>query len=194
MAPVRYNPDVQVFHFDTIDSTNAAAKRLLRAGEISDVALIVVREQTHGRGTRDRAWISPVGAGIYMTVVMRVDASVCIAPRTVTPAVGAACVDVLRDATQRPIEQRGVNDLYFDDRKLGGILTEAMAEAGVVDAVLVGVGINIRAGAVKLPPDDPTRPIALEEITPGRDWSGDEVDRLTMRLAEAICNRGVPGR
>ena len=63
------NPPMQSFHFDTVDSTNEAAKRMIRSGELRQPAYLLALEQTAGRGSRGRRWASPKDAGIYLSVV-----------------------------------------------------------------------------------------------------------------------------
>lgn len=160
---------MKAFHLDTIDSTNEAAKRMLRAGEIAGDAYISAREQTAGRGSRGRRWVSLRDAGIYLSVVHLPQPALAAGSvdlTLITLATGVACVDFLAglgaEARLKP-----VNDLIVDGRKLGGILTEALIERGTVEAVIVGVGINIRHGERVLA-DGGTPPICLAQAI-GRD-------------------------
>ncbi len=176
---------VRVYRLDMTDSTNEAAKRLFRAGEITDCACITAREQTAGRGTRDHRWLSPRDAGIYLSVVVRTEAVHEIDPSEFTTAIGAACVAILNEHTDAGIVQHGINDLYHDGRKLGGVLTEVLACGATIEAVIVGIGINVRSGMVRLPADDAPRPIALEDLAADCDWDDREIDLLARRLASS---------
>lgn len=60
---------MQLFRFDSVDSTNELAKRMIREGRIRESCCVVAREQTAGRGSRGRSWVSPRDAGIYLTIV-----------------------------------------------------------------------------------------------------------------------------
>lgn len=134
--------DLQIIALDSVDSTNEAAKRLLREGSI-DRGYVVAREQTAGRGQRGRVWSSPRDAGIYVSVVDRPDRPA--ADLTIyTLAAGVACVEAIRDVTGLTIGLKPINDLYAQDCKLGGILSEAVIEQGRVQALITGVGINLR--------------------------------------------------
>jgi BirA family biotin operon repressor/biotin-[acetyl-CoA-carboxylase] ligase len=57
------------FWYNTIDSTMDEAKRLIRTGQVNDIAYVVAYHQTRGRGTRRREWASPPHAGIYLSVI-----------------------------------------------------------------------------------------------------------------------------
>jgi biotin-[acetyl-CoA-carboxylase] ligase BirA-like protein len=186
---------------DTVDSTNDEAKRRLRAGAGRGVTVVTARAQTAGRGTHDRGWVSPRDAGIYLTVAVPVAADVRVAPEVLTPRVGAVCAAVLREATGVAIAIRGVNDLYAAGCKLGGILTEMLFAGDAATGVIVGIGINVRRGAVALGEADATRPIALEDVT-GAPWPAARVDDVAAKLgdaivaviAEAIADRAVAER
>ncbi len=182
---------MQTFFYDVIDSTNDEARRLLADGRAGSVACVVAREQTHGRGTQDHTWCSPRDGGIYLSVIRRVDRACTVDPRQITPALGTVCADLLRSASGADIELRGVNDLYAQGRKLGGLLTEAFATGNRVTAIIVGIGVNVRKNAVRLPTNQPVRPISLEDLTPNRTWTPEEVvalaHDLAARTADSLC-------
>lgn len=134
---------VPVYCMDTLDSTNNEARRRLLAGEVEPFA-IVSEEQTAGRGRRGKLFHSPRGAGLYMTVAL--------APgQTLSDALGvtlyaATCTaDAIERVTGRETYIKWVNDLYWQGRKVGGILTEAITdfESGTVLSLLVGIGLNL---------------------------------------------------
>ncbi|MDO8632258.1 MAG: hypothetical protein Q7R41_17375, partial [Phycisphaerales bacterium] len=136
---------MQAFYFDSVDSTNDQAGRLLREGRIGDSAYVVARGQSAGKGNRGRKWASPDDAGIYLTVVDR-PAHSDDDPRALNPAApvllhmftraaGVACAEMLRERTNVDVRLKPINDLYVDGRKLGGILTEAVIEQGCIRAL-----------------------------------------------------------
>ncbi len=170
---------MRVFHFDSVDSTNEAAKRLIRSGELCEPAYLLAREQTAGKGSRGRTWLSPKDAGIYLTVV-ELPRGRCPAPTTdLTLAVGVACAEALEEAAGIEVRLKSVNDLYVDGRKLGGILTETMIQNGSVEALIMGVGINVRI-AHRPVGDDAARPVCLEELL-----SADRFDRFDANALAA---------
>ncbi len=134
------------FYFDTVDSTNEAAKRMIRGGEIQAPAFLMAREQTAGRGSRGRDWVSPRDAGIYLSVVELPVPPVVASTDTgeFTLAAGVACVEIIAETTGVDVRLKPVNDLYVERAKLGGILTECMIESGRVHALITGLGINLR--------------------------------------------------
>ncbi|HPF39697.1 MAG TPA: biotin--[acetyl-CoA-carboxylase] ligase [Phycisphaerae bacterium] len=145
---------MQSFTFDSLDSTNDQAKRMIAAGELTADAYVVAREQTAGRGTKGRAWVSPRDSGLYMSVVLFHVRTTPQAIQRITLACGVACAQTLRRRFDIDVRVKPVNDLILEGGKLGGILTEASYEAGVIRSLIVGVGINLRPtdlGAVAAP-------------------------------------------
>lgn len=130
-------------YYDEVGSTNDVAAALAAAGEPEGTA-VVAASQTHGRGRRGRAWCSPPGAGLYVTVILRPPSSV--AP-LVTLTGGVAAAEGIRRATGLPVELKWPNDLVVGRpwRKLGGLLAEASSAAAAVEWVVLGIGVNLRA-------------------------------------------------
>ncbi len=131
------------FHYDTIDSTNDEAKRLLDQGKITEDAFIVAREQTAGRGRLGHRWVSPLDAGIYLTVIQPGPREVLPETTMLTLAAGVACVKAIERETGLSTQLKPINDLVIDKSKLGGILTESLIQQGKMLAVLTGIGINV---------------------------------------------------
>lgn len=182
------------FHeFDTIDSTNELARRMVLAGEIDSLACVTARCQTAGKGTRGRRWCSPRDAGIYLSVVQPDVVFDLAGSSELTVAAGVACATVLRDATGLPVEIKPVNDLVIEGGKIGGILTEVLAEAGATRAVITGVGVNVYDEPRQLPAGDANRPVSLQSLLGPLRFAELSIPTLTARLAEQVArwNRRV---
>jgi BirA family biotin operon repressor/biotin-[acetyl-CoA-carboxylase] ligase len=133
-----------IIRFASLPSTNSEAAR--RAMEGAAEGLVVVAgEQTAGRGRLDRKWISPAGAGLYFSIVLRPAA----APSSwsLLPLMAAIAVhDALLDSCGLEMDIKWPNDILFEGRKLCGILAETI-ETGTGRAAVVGIGINLAADA-----------------------------------------------
>lgn len=128
--------------FDSIGSTNEAAKRLARDGETNET-LVWAREQTAGRGRRGRSWFSPRG-NLYVSLILRPD---CLPSRAAQLgfvaclAIGAALFAVSR--VER-LAYKWPNDVLINGRKIAGVLLESeMAVPDNPGFVVVGVGVNL---------------------------------------------------
>ena len=143
-------PTLPVYVYQSIDSTSNECKRRLSQGE--ERCLVLAVEQTGGRGRRGKAFFSPGGAGLYMSLAMPMD--MALSSAVGVTAYAAVCVaSAIREVTGRRCGVKWVNDLYLDGKKVCGILSEAVAglEAGAVGSVVIGVGVNLHPSAV--PPE-----------------------------------------
>ena len=120
------------------DSTNDHIFRLAQEGEPEGLVLIA-RSQSQGKGSRGRSFFSPEG-GIYLSVLLRDTAPELLS--ILTPLAAVALLEALRPHTERTLAIKWVNDIYLENKKLCGILSETkyMGESRLS---VVGVGINL---------------------------------------------------
>jgi BirA family transcriptional regulator, biotin operon repressor / biotin---[acetyl-CoA-carboxylase] ligase len=130
-----------VRRFASIDSTNTALLAAAREGAAEGLVYLA-DHQTAGRGRLDRRWEASPGSSLLVSVLLRPS----IAPSRahwVTAVVGLAASDACASVAGVDALLKWPNDLVVDDRKLGGILAEAVVEGGAVRAVVVGMGLNV---------------------------------------------------
>jgi BirA family transcriptional regulator, biotin operon repressor / biotin---[acetyl-CoA-carboxylase] ligase len=122
-------------------STNGDAMEAARNGA-PEGFVCLADEQTAGRGRGGHGWSSASGEGLYASVLLRPEIS---ASRLgLLPLVaGLAAAEAIRAATGLNADLRWPNDLLIGERKAGGILAEAHAEASGAVFAVVGVGINV---------------------------------------------------
>jgi BirA family biotin operon repressor/biotin-[acetyl-CoA-carboxylase] ligase len=137
-----------VLRFDSLPSTNTEAARQAAEGAPEGLC-VVAREQTAGRGRRERAWASPKDAGLYFSVVLRPRLGASEWP-LVTLAAALAVRDALEEECGLGADIKWPNDLLAGGRKLCGILAEAV-ETRAGRACVVGIGINLNDRA--FPPE-----------------------------------------
>ena len=169
----------KIHHFDVIDSTNTRAKKMAAEGAPHGTVLIA-DQQTGGRGRLGRSFHSPAGSGIYLSVILRPQ---CHASELMhlTCATGAAMCDAVESACGIRPGIKWTNDLVFQKRKLGGILTElSLTAEGNVAYAVVGIGINCTQSEMDFPED--IRPIA----TSLRLCAKDPIDRRKVIAAMLI--------
>jgi BirA family biotin operon repressor/biotin-[acetyl-CoA-carboxylase] ligase len=128
-----------------VDSTNsrllaAAAPPLGRA----DACLSEL--QHAGRGRRGRRWIAPFGAGVALSVAWTFSDAARSLPG-LSLGVGVAVARAVQRAGAQGVKLKWPNDIWYQDRKIGGVLVELRAEAGGPAHVVVGVGINVALSA-----------------------------------------------
>ncbi len=127
----------------SVDSTNNEAKRMTANG-FRENALIVANEQTKGRGRLGREFYSPKNTGIYMSFLLSTDVKISDAVQ-ITTATAVAVVRAIESLTDLRPMIKWVNDVYLGNKKVCGILTEAVTdfETGLVQSLIIGIGINI---------------------------------------------------
>lgn len=132
--------DIEVYK--ELDSTNVYAKQLAVKGALHGT-VVLAEEQTAGRGRRGRSFYSPGSTGIYMSIILRpnMEANEAI---LITTATSVAVAKAIETVTRIKTGIKWVNDIYIDEKKVAGILTEAVTdfESGKIECVIVGIGIN----------------------------------------------------
>ena len=108
-----------ILRFDSLPSTNTEAARQAARGAPEGLC-VVAREQTAGRGRRERSWVSPKDAGLYLSVVLRPSFEARLWP-LVTLAAALAVRDALAASCALDTDIKWPNDLLASGRKLCGI-------------------------------------------------------------------------
>ena len=133
--------DIHVFR--TVDSTNLVMKKIASEGA-GEGTIVVSGEQSAGRGRLGREFFSPPDSGIYMSILLRPTMEAADAIR-ITTAAAAAAAETIESITGKETGIKWVNDIYVENRKVCGILTEASfnIEFGGFEYVVPGIGINV---------------------------------------------------
>lgn len=176
-------PDFSVEVLPSLDSTNTELMRRARAGQQAPT-LLVALEQTAGRGRRGRSWVSRPGASLTFSLGLPLQSCDWSG---LSLAVGVS----LAESLHPEVRLKWPNDLWWQGRKLGGILVETAVQ-GAQRYAVIGVGLNVErpellpgpaaAGAEPLPP---VPAAALQELDPGRDaghWLAAVVPALARDL------------
>jgi BirA family biotin operon repressor/biotin-[acetyl-CoA-carboxylase] ligase len=148
-----------LYHFYSVDSTNAFALRLLsRSQNLAHGTLILAESQTAGRGRMGRSWHSEPTSGLYLSLVLKPT----IAP-SLAPLLTLGCAVALHNAVERntrlDIDIKWPNDLLVGRKKVAGILAEIQADLDRVHFLVIGVGLNVNHS--ELPPDLAERATSL---------------------------------
>ncbi len=133
----------EVILFDEIDSTNNYLKKLAKDKKQNDV-LVIANHQTNGRGRLGRTFISDKTSGIYMSLLIRPNISISDAKK-ITCLTAVAINKAINELTGLDSKIKWVNDIYINNKKVCGILTEAQTsiEEGIIDYIIIGIGINV---------------------------------------------------
>lgn len=155
-------------------STNADLLAAARQGAPAN-SVLVADVQTHGKGRRGRAWLAPPRSALLFSVLLRPNLEVSHASLVTTAlAVGVAeaCEQI---AGVRPL-LKWPNDLLVGDRKLAGVLAESLSISHRLQAVVVGMGLNVHQVPVEVAPNA----VCLEDVCGG---FVNRLDRATLLAA-----------
>ncbi len=170
--------ELEVKVYDEVTSTNDVA-RLYAMENPSKRALIIATSQSKGRGRRGRSFYSPKGTGLYLSLLIYPDLTATKATR-LTSMMAVALARAIEDCTGISTSIKWVNDIYYDGKKVAGILTEAISsmEDEMLAYVIIGVGINLYMPSGGFPDD--IKNIAGALYKDG--GNGDAINRLSASL------------
>ena len=176
-AVSREVPDFTVEVLPSIDSSNTELMRRARAGRIEPV-LLVAETQTAGRGRLGRDWRSGAAADVGTSLTFSLGLPLRMSDWSgLSLAVGVSVAQSLHPE----LRLKWPNDLWWRDRKLGGILIET-ASMGSLRYAVIGVGINI---APRDAAGLSTAPAWLQELEPDID-AAQALSRLVVPLLQAV--------
>lgn len=141
----------RIQYFEKVDSTNTFAKKILMEGE-SYPDIIIANEQEQGKGRLGREFYSPKGTGIYCSFILdpfiKIENSILV-----TVAASVAVSRAIEKVTKKDTRIKWINDIYIDDKKVCGILTEAVTdfETGIIGKIILGIGINFNTPSESFP-------------------------------------------
>lgn len=127
---------------DQIESTNRYLNALTQVKPESSGIICVAEQQTAGKGRRGRRWVSPFGSNIYMSVLWHFQEG----PASLSGLSLAIGVAVIKALKKHGIQEAGLkwpNDIYWQQKKLGGILIEVSGESNGPCSAVIGLGLNL---------------------------------------------------
>ncbi len=167
---------------DSVDSTNIHAMRLASGQDVGHGTVFFARAQTSGKGQRGRSWHSETDSSILMSAIVD---PVGIEDACGFPLVLAAALagtDLLRERIPAGVSVKWPNDLYWHDRKAGGILIENILRGGRCRRSVIGIGINVNQAGFD---DALPNPVSIRQAT----GATHDVIALARRLCAALGQR-----
>lgn len=181
-TPTNHHPEVPFIELPVTDSTNNYAMQLVHKGLAVDGMVCFAHRQTAGKGQRGKQWQSEPGSGITMSMLLKPNRLPVSMPFVLSMITALAAYDFFEGHALSETSVKWPNDIYWRDRKAGGILIENLIKGREWQWAIVGIGININqvqfdAGV--------TKAVSLKQIT-GKTY--DPV-ALAKSLAEGISGR-----
>ncbi len=176
---------VPLIELSTIDSTNIYAMAQIKEGLAESGSCFRADYQTHGKGQHGRIWESSKGQNILCSYILELEKLDGLKKWTPTDQIGFSAAIALGiraffDAhTNGDTKIKRPNDIYWRDRKAGGILIENLLKGTAWTWSVIGIGININQTVFS--PEAPN-PVSLKQIT-GLDW---DILSLQETLSKAL--------
>lgn len=169
--------ETELVVFDSVDSTNTEGRRRIAAGAKREL-LLVANEQTAGRGRRGNSFFSPKDSGLYLSAVLFPHKSMADTALATVAAAVATCRAIEKVSGGAP-RIKWVNDVFWNGKKVCGILTEAVSdfESGTVEALVVGIGVNVTRE--EFPP-------ALQKVAASLELDAAARNRLAAEIANEL--------
>ncbi len=188
LPPVSHYLGTPFIELQSIDSTNNYALAQIHANLAQPGTCYFAYEQTAGKGQRGKSWATEKGSNITLSIVLKPEFLQPFQQFQLSACVAVATHNFLSRYTDKAIKIKWPNDLYWKDKKLGGILIENII-GGMTDDrwqtteqpsdwkwAIIGIGININQTDF---PADLRNPVSLKQIT-GHNFN-------TAQLAKELC-------
>lgn len=136
------NTKYQILKFETLTSTNDKAKELIQNDKISDFTVVLANEQTKGRGQRKNSWHVKAGKNLTFSIITKPIFLKANEQFYLSKAVSLGIITYL-NTKKNKFEIKWPNDIYFNDKKICGILIENSLSGLIIKNSIIGIGINI---------------------------------------------------
>jgi BirA family biotin operon repressor/biotin-[acetyl-CoA-carboxylase] ligase len=146
--PVTDRKKIFVRYHETLGSTNREAVNLAREGA-AEWTVVGAAEQTAGRGRYQREWISPAGAGLWFSVILRPKLKInflnliSLTTAVILRNFIAGIIQETSSVKKNKVALKWPNDILLNKKKIGGLLFESGISAQKLNYVIAGIGINV---------------------------------------------------
>ena len=166
------------YFYHKIDSTQLEIWRRIKENKIENKTVIIADIQTNGKGTHGRKWYTDEGNNIAFSFFRQIDCEIDKL-EGLTTEMAQIILDIFKELYQVNLQIKLPNDIFYNDKKVGGILSETKVSGNIVKYIVVGIGIN----TCQTEFDTEIKNIA----TSIKNEFGIDVDR--MKIIEEFCNR-----
>ena len=161
-----------------VDSTNTFLKNILSNSKpVPDGTVIMAETQYAGRGQRDNTWHAEPGKNLTFSLLLKPGFLSAQQQFDLTRAISLGVYDALYPLLRDSLKIKWPNDIYYGDKKLGGMLIENILKGSQIKSAIIGIGVNVNQENF---PDNATNATSIKKILQ-RDYE------LKNILAE-ICN------
>lgn len=168
--------------FETINSTNT----YLKENECSNGEVVIALQQTAGKGRRNKAFISNENQGIYFSFILKANTSIEQMSST-TICVAVAVTRALKKVCKFDADVKWVNDIFYMNKKLGGILTEVVLTEQNKDVEKLIIGIGLNTG--EIPSELTDIAISLKEVVSSSNYKNELISEILNCFEEIYFDK-----
>jgi BirA family transcriptional regulator, biotin operon repressor / biotin---[acetyl-CoA-carboxylase] ligase len=150
------------YELSKVESTNNYAMAQVHEGMASHGMAVFAHDQTAGKGQRGKRWFTEPGSNIIMSIVVDTAPIRHFRPFSLSVAVALACHDLMMHYVPESPAIKWPNDIYWGDRKAGGILIENVYRGKDWQWAVIGIGINVNQTLFR---EDSGSPVSLRQLT-----------------------------
>ena len=169
-----------LIELDSVDSTNSFAREMLQNSKPIEGTVIMAKEQFAGRGQMGNTWNTEAGKNITMSVVLYPEQLDADKQFFLNMAVALAVKDFCEFVLLDEIKIKWPNDIYYHDKKLGGILIENTLSGTQITSAIIGIGINVNQEIFDASLPNPTSLLQIKKL-------GDSPGYDIHKLVEELC-------
>ena len=166
------------YFYHKIDSTQLEIWRRIEANKIDNKTVVIADIQTNGKGTHGRKWHTDEVNNIAFSFFRQINCEIDKLDG-LTTEMAQIILDIFKELYQVNLQIKLPNDIFYNGKKVGGILSETKVSGNIVKYIVVGIGIN----TCQTKFDTEIKDIA----TSIKNEFGIDVDR--MKIIEGFCNR-----
>ncbi|MFW6043646.1 MAG: biotin--[acetyl-CoA-carboxylase] ligase [Marinilabiliaceae bacterium] len=154
-------PPPEIIQPEETESTSSYLKEILKQRQLPECSVVITNRQTAGRGQPGNAWISNPGKNLTFSMIFYPEMVPASEQFILSKAVTVAITDVLGEMIPE-VSIKWPNDIYHQDRKLGGILIENTLNGPNISQSIAGIGLNINQMTFS---ETIPNPVSLQKIT-----------------------------
>ena len=166
------------YFYHKIDSTQLEIWRRIEENKIDNKTVVIADIQTNGKGTHGRKWYTDEVNNIAFSFFRQINCEIDKLDG-LTTEMAQIILDIFKELYQVNLQIKLPNDIFYNNKKVGGILSETKVSGNIVKYIVVGIGIN----TCQTEFDTEIKNIA----TSIKNEFGIDVDR--MKIIEEFCNR-----
>lgn len=157
-----------IYYEESMDSTNNFAMRLAKEGA-PEGTIVFTDYQTSGKGRLNHKWHSSANQNLLMSILLRPELEVEMVQK-IALATATILIDAIKDFFKNRkikisnLKVKWPNDVLLDGKKLGGILAESKLKNKTVEALIIGVGLNVNSDSNNFPEDIRDFSITIKEV------------------------------